>query len=226
MTEDFPITAQNQVKRLPKRAHYDRATIYAILDEALICQVAFIQDGQPMVIPLLHARDEERILLHGSQSSRLMNYLASGGEVCLTATLLDGIVLARSVFHHAVNYRSVVIFGHGQAIEDPAEKLAALQIFTERLIPQRWDEARSPNDRELSATAVVGVTIESASAKVRSGEAAEEEADMDLPVWAGLLPLNLTAGTPIPDPELRPGIALPDYIRLYQPGNRFDPLKK
>lgn len=220
MTDDFPVTHQNQVKRLPNRAAYDRATIFAILDEALICQVAFVQDGQPVVIPVLHARDGERILLHGSLSSRLLNHLAAGGQVCLTTTLLDGIVLARSVFHHSVNYRSAVVFGHGQAIENPAEKMAALQIFTERLIRGRWGDARIPNERELAATAVAAVTIESASAKVRTGGAMDDEADLELPVWAGVLPLSLAAGTPVPQPDLPARIGIPDYIRDYQPATR------
>jgi hypothetical protein len=220
VTDDFPVTHQNQVKRLPKRAAYDRATIFAILDEALICQVAFVQDGQPVVIPVLHARDGERILLHGSLSSRLLNHLAAGGQVCLTTTLLDGIVLARSVFHHSVNYRSAIVFGHGQAIENPVEKMAALQIFTERLIRGRWGDARIPNERELAATAVAAVTIESASAKVRTGSAMDDEADLELPVWAGVLPLSLAAGTPVPQPNLPAGIGIPDYIRDYQPATR------
>jgi hypothetical protein len=220
VTDDFPVTHQNQVKRLPNRAAYDRATIFAILDEALICQVAFVQDGQPVVIPVLHARDGERILLHGSLSSRLLNHLAAGGQVCLTTTLLDGIVLARSVFHHSVNYRSAVVFGHGQAIENPAEKMAALQIFTERLIRGRWGDARIPNERELAATAVAAVTIESASAKVRTGGAMDDEADLELPVWAGVLPLSLAAGTPVPQPDLPARIGIPDYIRDYQPATR------
>lgn len=220
MTDDFPVTHQNQVKRLPKRAAYDRATIFAILDEALICQVAFVQDGQPVVIPVLHARDGERILLHGSLSSRLLNHLAAGGQVCLTTTLLDGIVLARSVFHHSVNYRSAIVFGHGQAIENPVEKMAALQIFTERLIRGRWGDARIPNERELAATAVAAVTIESASAKVRTGGAMDDEADLELPVWAGVLPLSLAAGTPVPQPDLPARIGIPDYIRDYQPATR------
>lgn len=220
MTDDFPVTHQNQVKRLPNRAAYDRATIFAILDEALICQVAFVQDGQPVVIPVLHARDGERILLHGSLSSRLLNHLAAGGQVCLTTTLLDGIVLARSVFHHSVNYRSAIVFGHGQAIENPVEKMAALQIFTERLIRGRWGDARIPNERELAATAVAAVTIESASAKVRTGGAMDDEADLELPVWAGVLPLSLAAGTPVPQPDLPARIGIPDYIRDYQPATR------
>lgn len=215
MSDAFPQTPRNKVQRKPARGHYDTATIYPIVDEALICHVGFMQDGQPYVIPTLHARQGDRLLLHGSRASRLMRHLAAGGEVCITITLVDGIVLARSVFHHSINYRSVVIFGHGETITDPAERLAALEAFTERLVPGRWQEVRLPNPIELKQTAVVAVPIDTASAKIRSGPPGDDEADMNLPVWAGVLPLQQIVGSPLPDPALPDGVGLPESVRHY-----------
>lgn len=216
MNDVFPQTLRNKVQRKPARGHYDTATIYPIVDEALVCHVGFVQDGQPYVIPTLHARQGDRLLLHGSRASRLMRHLAAGGEVCITITLVDGIVLARSVFHHSINYRSVVIFGRGETIADPAERLAALEAFTERLVPGRWQEARPPNPVELKQTAVVAVPIDTASAKIRSGPPGDDEADMDLPIWAGVLPLQQIVGFPLPDPALPDGVDLPASVRQYR----------
>ncbi len=213
MIETFPHSARNTVQRKPSRGHYDTATIYPIIDEALICHVGFVQDGQPYVIPTLHARQGDRLLLHGSRASRLLRHVAAGSQVCITITLVDGIVLARSVFHHSINYRSVVIFGHGQVIADADERLAALEAFTERLLPGRWQEARGPNPVELKQTAIVAVPIDSASAKIRSGPPSDEETDMDLPVWAGVLPIQQVVGVPVPDPALHAGIDLPQSVR-------------
>ena len=213
MTDTFPKTARNKVKRLPERGHYDTATIYPIVDVALICHVGFVLDGQPFVIPTLYARQGDTILLHGAKGSRLLRHIQSGGEVCITITLIDGIVLARSVFHHSINYRSVVLFGTGAVIADDQARLQALEAFTERLIPGRWQDARQPNALELKQTTIVAVPIASASAKLRSGPPGDEAEDLDLPVWAGILPLQQIAGTPLADPQLRPGVALPDYIR-------------
>ena len=213
MTDAFPKTVRNQVKRMPERGHYDAATIYPIIDAALICHVGFVLDGQPFVIPTLHARQGDTILLHGAKGSRLLRHIQSGGEVCITITLIDGIVLARSVFHHSINYRSVVLFGTGAVIADEQARLQALETFTERLIPGRWQDARQPNALELKQTTIVAVPIASASAKLRSGPPGDEAEDYDLPVWAGILPLQQIAGAPVADPQLTPGVELPDYIR-------------
>lgn len=213
MTDAFPKTARNKVKRLPERGHYDAATIYPIVDAALICHVGFVLEGQPFVIPTLHARQDDTILLHGAKGSRLLRHIQSGGEVCITITHVDGIVLARSVFHHSINYRSAVLFGKGSVIEDEQAKLQALEAFTERLIPGRWQDARPPNALELKQTTVIAVQIESASAKLRTGPPGDEADDLDLPVWAGVLPLRQLAGAPLADPQLKPGVELPDYLR-------------
>jgi nitroimidazol reductase NimA-like FMN-containing flavoprotein (pyridoxamine 5'-phosphate oxidase superfamily) len=216
----LPRTPQSRVGRLPDRGHYDRETIYPIVDEAPVCHVAFVEDGQPYVIPTLHARDGDAILLHGSVGSRLLRHLAAGNPASLAFTLVDGMVLARSVFHHSVNYRSAVVFGRGARVEGEAERLRALERLTERLAPGRWSEARLPNARELAATAVVRVAIEAASAKVRSGPPKDDEEDLALPVWAGVLPVALEFGEPVPDPSLRAGIAPPTGLRERFRGGR------
>jgi hypothetical protein len=191
---DFTQTDRNRVRRLPDRGRYDRETIYAILDEALVCHVGFVQDGQPFVIPTLHARVGDALLLHGATTSRLLRHIAAGGEVSVAATLVDGLVLARSVFHHSVNYRSVVLFGKGELVEGDAGKLAALEAFTEKLLPGRWAEARPPNAAELKATAVIRIAIEEASAKVRTGGPKDDPEDLTLDVWAGVIPISLVRG--------------------------------
>jgi uncharacterized protein len=216
VSQAFSITARNKVKRHPERGSYDSATIYPIIDEALICHVGFVQDGQPFVIPTLHARQADTILLHGAKGSRLLRHIEAGGDVCITITLLDGIVLARSVFSHSINYRSAVLFGRGQIVVEEAECLRALEAFTERLIPGRWQDARPPNPVELKQTTIVAVAIEGASAKIRSGPPKDGEADLDLPVWAGVLPLHQVAGAPIADPQLSTEVDVPAYIRNYR----------
>ncbi len=198
---------------MPERGYYDAATIYPIVDAALICHVGFVLEDQPFVIPTLHARLDDTILLHGAKGSRLLRYIQTGGEVCITITHIDGIVLARSVFHHSINYRSAVLFGKGAVIVDAQAQLQALQAFTERLIPGRWHDARQPNALELKQTTVIAVQIESASAKIRTGPPSDEIDDLELPVWAGVLPLRQSAGVPLADPQLKPGVELPDYIR-------------
>ena len=208
-------TSKTRIQRLPERGHYDRDTIYQILDEALICHVGFVQDGQPFVIPINFARMGNAIVLHGAKASRLLKHIETGKPVCVEATIVDGLVLARSVFHHSVNYRSVVLFGCGHAIEGEQEKLAALEAVTEHLVPGRWKEARLPNRKELKATRVVAIEIDEASAKVRVGPPGDEPEDYSLPVWAGLLPLQEVPLAPIRDELQTENIPLPSYIAEY-----------
>jgi hypothetical protein len=215
MTQTFPKTNRNRVKRLAERGHYDTATLYPIIDEALICHVSFVDNGQPFIIPTLHARDNNRILLHGSQASRMLRHLEAGGEVCIAFTLVDGLVLARSVFHHSINYRSAVIFGKGERLEGREEQYQALELFMNKLMPQRWDDTRVPNEVEMLQTTIVAVPIDSASAKIRTGSPKDDAEDMDLNTWAGVLPFQPAYGTPIPDSDLKEGIAVPDYILNY-----------
>lgn len=211
----FTKTTRNWIKRLPKRGHYDRQTVYRILDEALICHIGFVEGGQPYVIPINFARMGDTIVLHGAKASRLLKHIEAGHPICVEATIVDGLVLARSVFHHSVNYRSVVLFGKGRLVEEEGEKLAALRAVVEHLIPGRWEEARLPNRKELRATHVVSIPIDEASAKVRVGPAADDPEDLSRPVWAGILPLAETPLAPNPD-DLQPaGITLPDYIAGY-----------
>ena len=214
MTE-FTRTDRNRVKRLPRRGQYDRETIYQILDEALICHVGFVDKQQPYVIPINFARVGDRIVMHGAKASRLLKHIQAGHPVCVEATIVDGLVLARSVFHHSVNYRSVVVFGKGSLIEDEQEKLAALRAVTEHLIPGRWQEARLPNRKELNATSVVSIKIDEASAKVRLGPPVDEQEDYALPVWAGILPLKELPLAPVQDELQSQDILLPGYVANY-----------
>ena len=214
----FARTKRNKVVRHPERGRYEREAIDAIVDEALICHVGFVQDGQPFVIPTLHARDGDTLLLHGSSASRLMKHAGAGHPVCVTITLVDALVLARSVFNHSINYRSAALYGQGRLITDRDEKLAALARFTERIVPGRWDDARLPTAQELKATAVVAIPIDSASAKVRVGPPKDDAEDLGLPVWAGLIPLTSGLGAPIPAPDADPALPLPDYLRAYLAG--------
>ena len=212
---DFTRTDRNRIKRLPTRGHYDRETIHRILDEALICHVGFVERKQPYVIPINFARVDDRIMLHGAKASRLLKHIEAGHPICVEVTIVDGLVLARSVFHHSLNYRSVVVFGEGRLIEDEQEKLAALQAVTEHLIPGRWQEARLPNRKELNATSVVSIDIDEASAKVRVGPPVDEDDDYVLPVWAGILPLQEIPLTPIRDELQSENIPLPKYVAQY-----------
>jgi len=213
---EFPIIDLNRVRRVPKRGQYDKDTIYRILDEGLVCHVGLVEDGQPVVIPMNYARRDDTVILHGAPASRLLKYVQTGRPVCVTVTLLDGLVLARSVYHHSMNYRSAVVFGRGRLIEAEQEKLAALEVLTEHILPGRWQDARRPNRQELDATAVVSVAIETASAKVRTGPPADDEDDYQLPVWAGVLPIQQQALTPVNDPRLRRDIPLPSSISNYR----------
>jgi nitroimidazol reductase NimA-like FMN-containing flavoprotein (pyridoxamine 5'-phosphate oxidase superfamily) len=196
-----------RVRRAPSRADYDRATIDAILDEGLVAHLGFAVDGQPYVIPTLHARSGDVVYVHGSAASRMVRTLAAGTPACLTVTLLDGLVLARSAFHHSMNYRSVVVLGQARLVEGDAERRGALRLFTERLVPGRWDEVRPPTRQELKGTQVLALALDEASAKVRRGGPVDEDEDHALDVWAGVVPLALERGTPEPDERLRPGIA-------------------
>lgn len=211
----FTGTNKNRIKRLPKRGQYDRETIYRILDEATICHVGFVQQEQPYVIPINFARMEDNIVLHGAKASRLLKHIAAGYPVCIEVTIVDGLVLARSVFNHSVNYRSVVLFGRGRAVEDEQEKLSTLETITEHLIPGRWQEARLPTSKELNATAVVSIKIDEASAKVRMGPPVDDQEDYDLPIWAGVLPLQEQALAPIRDESLSEDLPLPESIAQY-----------
>jgi len=211
-----PASERVTVKRLPQRAVYDRAVIDAILDEGLVCHVGFNVDSQPFVIPTGYGRDGDRIYLHGSQASRMVRVLRGGIPVCITVTLLDGLVLARSAFNHSMNYRSVVILGTATEVTDPAAKLAALKIISDHVIPGRWEEVRPPNDFELRGTTVLAVPIEEVSAKIRHGAPMDDEVDYALPVWAGQLPLKLEVEAPIADSRLAQSIGVPGYIASYR----------
>ena len=215
---EYKITPKTQVKRLPKRGTFDKATVHRILDEALICHVGFVQDDQPFVIPTIHTRVGDTLYLHGSAASRMLRTLSKGVKACVTVTLLDGLVLARSSFHHSMNYRSVVILGPLVEVVDPDERKNALDAIVEHIIPGRTAEARGPNKQELKATTVVKIQITEASAKIRTGAPGDEEEDYDLPVWAGVIPLSLQAGEPIPDPLLKKGIEVPEYVFNYARG--------
>lgn len=211
-----PPSPRTTVRRLAKRGAYDRETIHRIVDEALVCHVGFIDHGQPFVIPTLHARIDDRLILHGSQSSRMLAVLASGAPACITVTLIDGLVLARSAFHHSVNYRSVVVLGVGAELTDNAEKQRLFERLVEHVAPGRWADCRWPNDKELAATRLVAFPLDESSAKVRVGPPIDDDEDYALPHWAGVLPLALTAGAPIPDPRLSAGIAAPEHVTRYQ----------
>ncbi len=200
----IPPTSRTKVSRLPQRAVYNREEIYAILDEGFVCHVGFVIGSQPFVIPTNYARRGDEILIHGSPAGRMLRALESGGAVCVTVTLVDGLVLARSAFHHSVNYRSVVILGNARVVSDPAEKTEALRCFTNHVAPGRWDEVRRPAPQELNATMVLAVALTEVSAKVRSGPPIDDEADCALPVWAGVVPLRIVPGAPDPADDLAP----------------------
>jgi nitroimidazol reductase NimA-like FMN-containing flavoprotein (pyridoxamine 5'-phosphate oxidase superfamily) len=208
-------TARTRVVREPERAVYDREAAYRILDEGFLCHVGFAVDGQPYVIPTSYGRKDANLYIHGSAASRMLRQMKDGVAVCVTVTLLDGLVLARSIFNHSMNYRSVVILGKATLVEDPEEKLEALRILSEHILPRRWDEVRQPNERELKATSVLRLPIEEFSAKVRVGPPIDDAEDYSFPTWAGVIPLEMTAGTPVPDPKLEPGYKVPTYVSAY-----------
>lgn len=214
-TERLTATQRSQIKRLPQRGQYEHEVIYQILDEGLVCHVGFAVDGQPFVIPTAYGRVGDRLYIHGSPASRMLRSLQGGIEVCVTVTLLDGLVLARSAFHHSMNYRSVVIFGTAMTVEDADQKLEALRAFTEHVVPGRWAEVRPPSRQEFAGTLVLSLPLAEASAKVRTGPPSDDEADYSLPLWAGVVPLKLVAATPIADPRLQQEITSPSYVQNY-----------
>jgi nitroimidazol reductase NimA-like FMN-containing flavoprotein (pyridoxamine 5'-phosphate oxidase superfamily) len=214
MTE-FQPTERTRLKRRPARGSYDSETIFRILDEGFVCHVGFAVDGQPYVLPTTYARMDDAIYIHGSVASRMLRTLAEGVQVCVTVTLVDGLVFARSAFHNSVNYRSVVILGRAALVEPLEEKLRALEALTEHVIPGRWKDVRPPSEQELNAAAVLRLPLKEVSAKLRTGPPIDEEQDYALPIWAGVLPLALTASAPIADPRVAPGTEPPVYVREY-----------
>ncbi|MBM0744316.1 pyridoxamine 5'-phosphate oxidase family protein [Phormidium sp. CLA17] len=217
-SDSLATTQRTQIKRLPQRGDYDRTLIHQILDAGLVCHVGFVVEAQPFVIPTAYGRVGDRLYIHGSPASRMLRTLRESVEVCVTVTLLDGLVLARSAFHHSMNYRSVVIFGKAEIVEDATEKLEALKAFTEHVIPGRWVEVRPPTPQELAATLVLTLPLNEASAKVRTGPPKDDAADYELPIWAGELPLRLTPLVPVPDPQLPPDMQLPTSVQQYSQG--------
>jgi len=211
----FTPTERTTLKRLPERGEYDHAAVHQILDEAFICHVGFVADGKPVVIPTSYARIGAALYIHGSAASRMLRSLEEGIDVCVTVTLIDGLVLARSAFHHSINYRSVVIFGAAKVVDDPDEKIKALHAFTDQVVPGRWEDVRWPNESELRATLVLKLPLVEVSAKVRTGPPIDDEEDYDLSVWAGVVPLSIAAGSPISDDRLPADIDVPEYARRY-----------
>src|SRR5215472_2556729 len=209
-------TRRSKLRRLPKRGSHDAETIHAILDAGFVAHVGFQTDGQPFVIPTLYGRDGDKLYLHGSSASRMLMELEKNIPACLTVTLVDGLVLARAAFHHSMNYRSVVAFGIARKIVERDKKIHALQMISDRLIAGRWNDVRGPNQRELKATAVLEFAMEEASAKIRTGPPLGDEEDYSLPVWAGVVPLEMEAKTPVPDPRLKDGVETPDYVLHYR----------
>ena len=208
----YTVSERNQVLRLAKRALYDEEEVYGIVDAAMICHVGYEIDGQPYAMPTLVARDEHTLLLHGHAKSRTLLHAGAGNPVCVTVTHVDGIVLARSVFNHSINYRSAMIYGRGRLVTDRDEKLAAMVRFTEKLLPGRWDDVRPMNEQEFKATAVVAIEIESASAKVRTGLPVDEPEDVDLPYWGGIIPVRQVFDDPLPDSHVPADMPVPGYL--------------
>ena len=213
MSNTTPLTPRTRVVREPQRGVYDRATVNQILDEAFLCHVGFMVDGQPFVIPTSYGRDGDVLYIHGSVASRMLRNLQRGIPVCVTVTLLDGLVLARSVFNHSMNYRSVVILGTAKLVDDPGEKIAALRALSEHIVPGRWDDARQPSEKELKVTSVLRIPIEEFSAKVRVGPPVDDEEDYSFPTWAGVIPLEMKRGAPIADE--RCSREVPAYVENY-----------
>jgi hypothetical protein len=214
--ESISPTERTRLVREPQRANYDRETIYKILDEAFVCHVGFSLEGQPYVIPTLLARVGDAIYFHGSAASRMLRNASEGIPVCITVTLTDGFVLARSVFNHSMNYRSVVALGKAVLVDAPEKKLEALHAFTEKILPGRWNDARQPNEKELKSTSILRLPLTEVSAKIRTGPPEDDAPDYALPVWAGVIPLHLTAGAPVRDERCDPAIPTPAYALDYK----------
>ncbi len=212
--ETYQPTERTTVRRLPKRGVYDRAQVHAILDEGFVCHVGFAVEGQPYVIPTGYGRDGERIFIHGSAASRMLRSLDQGIDVCFTVTLVDGFVLARSAFHHSMNYRSVVVLGKAHPVTDPGEKAVALRVITNHIVPGRWEEVRPPDERELKATSVLELALDEVSAKVRTGPPVDDEEDYALPIWAGVVPIQTSVREPRSDQRVLQGLAAFDRTRL------------
>lgn len=215
MAQQEAPSQRTTIKRVPQRADYERDTIYQILDEGLVCHLGFVLDGQPFVIPTAYGRVDDTLYIHGSPASRMLRSLLQGIDVCVTVTLLDGLVLARSAFHHSMNYRSMVVFGTATLVQEAEQKLTALKAFTEHVIPGRWQEVRSPNRNELAGTLVLSLPLAEASAKVRTGGPNDDAADYEILVWAGEIPLKLTAAPPITDSRSPQPIPVPAYVNNY-----------
>ena len=213
--ENFTRTDRNSVRRLPQRASYERALVYQILDEGFVCHVGFVVEGQPFVIPTAYGRAGDTLYVHGALASRMLKTLGGGVEACVTVTLIDGLVLARSAFHHSMNYRSVVVFGRAAVVEGRAEKMEAMRAFSEHLMRGRWAEVREPNERELNATLVLALPLAEASAKVRTGPPVDDEEDLTLDVWAGVLPLRVEAGEPVTDQLVKDGTPISQPVKDY-----------
>jgi nitroimidazol reductase NimA-like FMN-containing flavoprotein (pyridoxamine 5'-phosphate oxidase superfamily) len=220
MSEPPIPTTRTRVVREPHRGVYDREEVYRILDEAFLCHVGFAVDGQPFVIPTSFGRKDANLYIHGSAASRMLRQMKEGVSVCITVTLLDGLVLARSVFNHSMNYRSVVILGKAILVDDPKEKLEGLKVLSDHILPGRWDDSRQPNEQELKATSLFRVPIEEFSAKVRTGPPIDDVEDMNFPTWAGVVPIELKAGTAVNDQQLDPKQEVPEYARNYSRKSR------
>jgi uncharacterized protein len=218
MPETEMPTTRTRVVREPERGVYDRQTVYRILDEGFLCHVGFAIDRQPFVIPTSYGRKDANLYIHGSAASRMLRQMKDGVSVCVTVTLVDGLVLARSIFNHSMNYRSVVVLGKATLVDDPEEKLEALRTLSEHILPGRWDNVRQPNERELKATSVLRLPIEEFSAKVRTGPPIDDQEDYSFPTWAGVIPLEMKAAEPMDDPKLEPHRAVPGYARHYTRG--------
>jgi uncharacterized protein len=216
MPKAIPLkTPRTKLRRLPARGHHDRETLDAILDEGLVCHLGFVHDGRPAVIPTLYARIDDDVYIHGSAASRMLRTLTDAADVCLTVTLVDGLVLARSAFHHSVNYRSAVLYGTAKPIEDSAERNRALHAFTDKVMPGRWEHVRVPTRKELKATSVLVLPIEEGSSKIRTGPPIDDDEDYELDVWAGIVPFETRALAPQPDERLEPGIAIPEHVARF-----------
>ncbi len=209
-------TPATRLHRHPERGRYDRETLYAILDEAPFCHVGFVAEGRPFVVPTIHARHGDVLYFHGSPASRMLRQLKQGFDCCVTATLLDGLVLARSAFNHSMNYRSAMVLGRAVEVTEPDERQLAFATIVDHVARGRWDDCRWPTAREAKATSILRLPIEEFSSKVRGGPPKDAEDDLGLPHWAGVLPLGLVAGEPEPSPDLEPGIAVPAYIEEYE----------